>query len=68
MAGFHTKGGVGFPIPSSAFPPQAMLTLLLFSHPKWDQVLQLLVLKAMILETLHGMTLMLCTRIINVKM
>ena len=52
---------VGFPTPSSAFPPQALLTLLytLYYFPtpcKWDQVLHLLVLKVIILyETLGCM-------------
>lgn len=47
---FHTevRGTLGFPT------PQTLLTLLyilyLFSHPKWDQVFHLLVLKAVILH------------------
>ena len=56
---FHTEGGVPWD-----FPPLAQLSpssfadstvyFVLFSHPKWDQVLHLLVLKTMILyETLH---------------
>ena len=57
--GFHTEGGVPWDFPPLAqFPPSSFadstLYFVLFSHPKWDQVLHLLVVKVMILyETLY---------------
>ena len=57
---FHTEGGVpwDFPPQSTSFPPQDLLPLLycdfvLLSHPKWHQLPNIVISKAMVLyETL----------------
>ena len=58
QAVFHTEGGVpwDFPPQSSSFPPQDLLPLLYFvllSHPKWHQLPNIVISKAIVLyETL----------------
>ena len=64
---FHTEGGVpwDFPPQSSSFPPQDFLSLLYFvllSHPKWHQLPNIVISKAMILyETLTCICLVSCS-------